>query len=303
MRVFLTGASGWVGSAVVPELLNAGHDVVGLARTTATAERLVAAGVAPVAGDLTDLESLRAGARGADAVIHLAYDHDFSRMGAAGEVDRAALRAFAEEFGGTEVPVIFASGLLGLPTHRVATEDDLLDADSWLPPRHKAELLSKQLAEQTGVRTSVIRMAPTVHGAGGDWGFITSYVESAIERGVAAFVEDGSHHWPAVHRSDAASLFRTAIENPGPGGSVLHACAENVPFKQISEAVARQLDVPLKRIEPEEATEHFGPAGPFFTLGAVVSSDATQARYGWKPVGPSLLQDIDDGVYTPAPGI
>ena len=297
MRVFVTGASGWIGSAVVPELLAAGHQVLGLARSDGSSAKFTELGVDVLRGDLADLDALRRGARVSDAVIHLAYDHDFTRMSQAGEHDRAAIDAFAEEYAGSKRPIVFASGLLGLPTGRKATEDDVHDPDLWLPPRFKAEILSKRLAEEQGVYTSVVRLAPTVHGAGGDWGFMTSYVESARRNGVAGYVGEGSHQWPAVHRSDAAALFRLAVERPG-AGAVLHAAAENVVFRHIAEAVARQLDVPVNSVPADDAVEHFGPVGPFFTLGVEASSAATRQRYGWRPVGPALLRDIDEGVYT-----
>jgi nucleoside-diphosphate-sugar epimerase len=297
MRVFVTGASGWIGSALVPELLGAGHQVVGLARSEASADKLAALGVEPLRGDLTDLDSVRRGARSTDAVVHLAYNHDFTRMTQAGEHDRAAIAAVGEEYAGSARPVVIPSGLLGLPTGRVATEQDAHDPHPWLPPRFKAEQLAFGLAEDHGVRTSVVRLAPTVHGAGGDWGFITGYVRIARERGTAGYVGDGSNLWPAVHRSDAATLLRLAIER-AELGAVLHASAENVMFREIAETVGRQLDLPVTSIPQERVDEHFGALGTFFAAGADVSSAATRERYGWRPSGPSLLDDLTSGVYT-----
>ena len=296
MRVFVTGGTGYIGSALIPELVAAGHTVLGLARSEEAGDTLRGLGAEAHRGDLGDISSLREGAQASDAVVHLAYNHDFSQMSSAGEVDRAALSAFAEEYAGTSRPIVGASGILGLPRDREVTEVDVHEAYDWLPPRDRAERLSKQFAETHGVMSSVVRLAPTVHGTS-DWGFITTYVQTARDRGTAAYVGDGTQTWPAVHRSDAATLFRLAIEKPV-AGEVLHGTAENVAMRDLADAVATKLGVSVSSIPAERATDHFGAVGHFFTLSAVASNAWTRARFGWEPSGPSLLQDIASGAYT-----
>lgn len=296
MRVFVTGGTGYIGSALIPELVAAGHTVLGLARSEEAGETLQGLGADALPGDLGDISSLRRGARASDAVVHLAYNHDFSKMSSAGEVDRAALSVFAEEYAGTSKPIVGASGILGLPQGREVTEEDVHEPYEWLPPRDRAERLSKQFAETQGVMSSIVRLAPTVHGPS-DWGFITTYVQTARERGTAVYVGDGAQTWPAVHRSDAATLFRLAIEKPR-AGELLHGAAENVPMRDLAEAVAAKLGVSVSSIPAEQAGDHFGAVGPFFALSAVASSARTRDIYGWEPSGPSLLEDIASGAYT-----
>lgn len=296
MRVFVTGASGWIGSSVVPELRGAGHQVLGLARSDASAAKIERLGAEVQRGDLSDLETLRKGAARTDAVLHLAYNHDFSQMEQAGESDRAALTAFARELAGSERPLVIASGLLGLPTGREATEEDVHEPHKGLPPRFRAERLAKEMAQEQGVWTAVMRLAPTVHGAG-DWGFITSYVAIARQLGTAYYIGDGANQWPAISRADAATLYRLSIERPRPG-AVLHGAAEHVAFVDIAEAVGRKLDVPVASVTAEEAEERFGALAAFYSLGVVVSSTATRETYGWEPTGPTLLEDIANGAYT-----
>ncbi|GAA2902478.1 SDR family oxidoreductase [Pseudonocardia halophobica] len=296
MRVFVTGASGWIGSAVVPELINAGHQVLGLARSDSAAATLETHRAEVLRGDMRDLDLLREGARKTDAVLHLAYNHDFSQMEQAGRADRDALTAFAEELAGSDRPVVIASGLLGLPVGREATEEDLHEAHEGLPPRFRAELLAKEWARERGVYTSVVRLAPTVHGVG-DWGFITSYVAIARQLGTAFYIGDGSNRWPAISRADAATLYRLSIERPR-AGAVLHGAAEHVAFRDIAEAVGRKLDLPVASLAPEAAQEKFGALATFYALGVAASTAATREHYGWEPSGPTLLQDIADGAYT-----
>jgi nucleoside-diphosphate-sugar epimerase len=296
MRVFVTGASGWIGSAVVPELIGAGHQVLGLARSDGAAAKIEALQAEVLRGDVSDLDALREGARTTDAVLHLAYNHDFSQMEQAGKADRAALTAFAEELAGSDRPVVIASGLLGLPVGREATEEDLHEVHEGLPPRFRAELLAKEWAREQGVCTSIVRLAPTVHGAG-DWGFITSYVAIARQLGTAFYIGDGSNQWPAISRPDAATLYRLCIERPR-AGAVLHGAAEHIAFRDIAGAVGRKLDLPVASLPPEAAQEKFGALATFYTLGVVASSAVTREQYGWKPSGPTLLEAIATGAYT-----
>jgi nucleoside-diphosphate-sugar epimerase len=289
MRVFVTGASGWIGSAVVPELLEAGHEVLGLARSDASAEKVSALGADVHRGTLDDVESLRAGAAEADGVVHLGYHHDFSQMREAAQLDRNAIEAFGDVLSEAGGPLVIASGVFGLVLSGVATERDTPDAS--VHPRIANAQTALSLAER-GVRSSVVRFAPTVHGPG-DHGFVATLVDLARRTGVAGYVGDGANHWPAVHRLDAARLVRLAIES-APAGSVLHAVDEQgIPTQEIAAAIGRSLDVPTES-RPEE---HFGWLGPFFALDAVVSNSLTRELLGWAPTHPGLLEDLDTGAY------
>ena len=304
MKIFVTGASGWIGSAVVPELLEAGHDVVGLARSEASAQKLEAAGVTIRSGDLDDPETLAKAANESDGVIHLAFQHEIAfgegNFAAAGAVDRKAVEAMGAALAGTDRPFVLASGLGGLAFGRPATEDDGLVPSAVTrvaPPgiRQATALLALSL-RGIAVRSSVLRLAPTVHGDG-DKGFIATYVGVAREKGVSCYVGDGAQRWPAVHRSDAARLARLAVES-APAGTVLHAVGEEgVPFRAIAEAIGRGLGVPTDSIAPENAIEHFGHVGPFAGLDFPASSAITQELLGWKATGPTLIEDIDEGHY------
>lgn len=292
MRVFVTGASGWVGSAVVPELINAGHEVVGLARSEASAGALAAAGADVHRGSLEDLDTLREGAAKSDGVIHLAFIHDFNHFEAANKVDRQAIEAMGSALEGSGRPLLIASGVLTTAQGRPATEDD-----PPLPgfPRSEAATITLDLAGK-GVRSSVVRLPPTTHGRG-DHGFIATIVGVARQRGVSGHVGDGSNVWAAVHRSDAARLYRLALED-ATAGSVWHAVAEEgVPTRAIAEVIGRHLDIPVVSIAPEESAEHFGWIGVFWGANAPASSTLTQQRLGWQPTGPSLLEDLEAGRY------
>lgn len=293
MRVFVTGASGWIGSAVVPELLAAGHDVLGLARSDASAASLAALGVDVHRGSLDDPDSLRAGAKAADGVVHLAYNHDFSRMADAAQTDREAIEALGSTLAGTGGPLVIASGVLGLAAGRTATENDRPDPS--VHPRVANAELAMSFATQD-VRASSVRFAPTVHGAG-DHGFIAVLVGVAREKGVSAYIEDGSNRWPAVHRNDAASLVRLAVEH-APSGSALHAVAEEgVPTRAIAEVIGRHLDVPVVSISAEQAGEHFGWIGMFFGMDSTASNERTRELLGWNPTHPGLIDDLEQGHY------
>ncbi|MGM1061988.1 SDR family oxidoreductase [Saccharothrix sp. Mg75] len=295
MRVFVTGASGWIGSAVVPELIDAGHEVVGLARSDSSAAALTAAGAEVRRGSLEDLDSLRAGAAESDGVVHLAFIHDFSAYEESGRVDLRAIEAFGAELAGSDRPLVIASGLIGLATGRVGTEHDRPAEDGPGAVRAVSARAALALAER-GVRSSVVRLAPTVHGDG-DPGFLAALIGTARDRGASGYVGDGANRWPAVHRFDAARLFRLALES-APAGSVLHGAAEEgVPVREIAEVIGRHLDLPVVPVAPERAAEHFGWLGAFLAADAPAASELTRELVGWRPTRPSLLDDLDQGHY------
>ncbi|MEO6089163.1 MAG: SDR family oxidoreductase [Umezawaea sp.] len=293
MRVFVTGASGWIGSAVVSELLAAGHEVVGLARSDASADAITALGAQVHRGSLDDVESLRSGAAKAEGVVHLGYHHDFSQMELAAQIDKDAIEAFGEVLARTGGPLVIASGVIGLGDGELATERDIPDPS--LHPRVANAQLTLSLADR-GVRSGVVRFAPTVHGPG-DHGFVATLVELAQRTGFAGYIEDGANRWPAVHRLDAAVLVRLAVES-APAGSVLHAIdEEGIPTREIAEAIGRSVGVPARSVPADQAGEHFGWLSRFFGIDSVVSSAHTRELLGWKPVQPGLLTVIDAGGY------
>ncbi|MEU1596779.1 SDR family oxidoreductase [Streptomyces sp. NPDC005708] len=304
MRVFVTGASGWIGSAVVPELIGAGHQVVGLARSDASAAALTAAGAEVRRGTLDDLEVLRGAAAASDGVIHLAFKHDiaFSEdfQGAA-DADRRAVETFGDALAGSGRPFVLASGTLGLAPGRVATEEDtgpdlsIEHLSSGPRTRMGTAQLALSLASRD-VRSSVVRLPPTVHGDG-DQGFMAALVGVARAKGVAGYVGDGTDRWPAVHRLDAARLFRLALEN-APAGSVLHATAdEGVQIRAVAEVIGRHLDLPVASVPQESAAEHFGWLAGFIALDSPASSTLTRELLEWQPTGPGLIDDLEKGHY------
>ena len=304
MRFFITGASGWIGSAVVPELLSAGHQVVGLARSDASAAALLAAGAEVRRGSIDDLDTLRSAAEAADGVIHLAFKHDIAFSGgfdAAAEADRLAIEAFGEALAGSDRPFAIASGVIGLSPGRVATERDGLADEHPTPlPGGPQQRLRNALATlalaSRGVRSSVLRFSPTVHGDG-DHGFMAALIGIAREQGVSGYVDDGANRWPAVHRSDAAQLVRLAVEQC-PAGSTLHAVAEEgVPIREVAEEIGRQLGLPVVSVPAAEAGAHFGWLGAFIGADSPVSSALTRELTGWKPTGPGLVEDLAQGHY------
>jgi nucleoside-diphosphate-sugar epimerase len=302
MRVFVTGASGWIGSAVVPELLGAGHEVVGLARSEASARSLEAAGALVQRGDLDDPEGLAKAANDSDGVIHLAFQHEVAFGGdfaSAGAADRCAVEAMGEALAESDRPFVLASGILGV-SHGLATENDgLVPSDEIRANpagRRAATALLTLSLRGIGVRSSVLRFPPTVHGDG-DNGFMAILVGIARARGVAGYVGDGANCWPAVHRADAARLARLAVES-APAGSVLHAVGEEgVPFREIADAMGRHLGIPTASVTLTDAFEHFAPLGPFVGLDAPASAHITQQMLGWEPTGPSLLDDLEQDHY------
>jgi len=295
MRVFVTGSSGFIGSAVVQELLGAGHDVLGLARSDSSAEALAAAGAEVHRGDLDDLDSLRAGAEASDGVIHLAYVHDFSKFEDNALIDRRAIEALGEVLAGSERPLVIANGTLMLAADgRTATEEDAGDPAARLGRRLNEQVLLG-LADR-GVRAASVRLPPTVHGEG-DHGFIPIIIGVAREKGVSAYVGDGSNRWPAVHRLDAAPLFRLALEQ-APAGTVLHGVGEEgVPVRKIAEAIGRHLDLPVVSVSADQAPEHFGFLGAFIGADSPASSALTRARFGWQAAQPGLIDDLEQGHY------
>jgi nucleoside-diphosphate-sugar epimerase len=298
MRVFVTGASGWIGSATVDELLAGGHEVVGLARTPAAAAALECKGATALSGDLDDLDALRRGAADVEGVVHLANKHDWADMETTNRTERTAVETLAGALVGTDRPLLLAAGVAGLVTGRPVRESDASPFTGPDAPRGGAENLALDHVAR-GVRAVSLRFAPTVHGAG-DHGFIAVLVEAARRTGVSAYVGDGSHTWSAVHRSDAARLVRLGLEQ-APAGSRLHVVAEEgVPTRQIAEAIGAALGLPVTSVTPEDAPGHFGFLGGFFGMDLGASSTWTQELLGWTPTGPTLLADLAAGAYTGA---
>jgi nucleoside-diphosphate-sugar epimerase len=294
MRILVTGASGWIGSAGVTELIAAGHHVLGLARNDEAAAKIKKLGAQVVRGTLDDPDSLRAAAAGAEGVVHLAYDHDFSRMDVAAQTDRAAIAAFADVLQGTGGPLLIASGTLSLAPGRVGTESDTPDPAAH--PRIANAAYTLGLAER-GIRPLVVRFAPTVHGGGGDHGFVATLAKIASAKGVSAYIGEGRNHWPAVHRLDAGKLVQLAIDKATPG-TVLHAVAEEgIATRDIAAALGRFLNVPVKSIAADRAAAHFGWIGMFFGADAPASSLRTRELLGWEPSHATLLEDIAAGHY------
>ncbi|XUL85807.1 SDR family oxidoreductase [Streptomyces galilaeus] len=299
MRVFVAGATGYIGSAVVRELLGAGHQVVGLARSDSAADALTRSGAAVHRGDIVDVDSLRAGAAAADGVVYAANQHisETTDPAARAKTELAAVEAIGAELAGTDRPFVVTSGVLGRTPGHLLTEETPTVPTVVTAPRLQAELSVLALSEH-GVRSSSVRLAPTVHGLGDARGFVPALIDVARTTGVSAFVGDGSNRWPSVHRRDAATLYRLALES-APAGTRLHAVAEEgVPFHEVARAIGRRLRVPAVGLTPDEASRHFtGFLAPFVPLDNPASSALTRQLTGWKPTHPALVPDIEEGHY------
>jgi nucleoside-diphosphate-sugar epimerase len=296
MRVFVTGASGFVGSAVVQELIAAGHQVLGLARSDESAKLLSAAGAEVHRGDIDDLDSLRSGAAMADGVIHTAFNHDFSKFQANCEADRRIITAMADVLVGSDRPLIITSGTgLLAGSGQVATEDVAPPAASSAMPRVASEEAAVA-AKERGVRALVVRLTPSVHGDG-DHGFIPALIDIARQKGIAAYVGEGLNRWPGVHRLDAAKLYRLALEK-GIGTGRYHAVDdEGVPMRDIAGIIGKHLNIPVASKSPQEAAGHFGWLAHFAAFDNPSSSILTRQWLGWEPIQSGLLADIDSPKY------
>jgi len=295
MRVFVTGASGWIGSAVVDDLLAEGHEVTGLARSDASAAAIEAKGAQVRRGDLDDLDGIRAGAEAAEAVIHLANKHDWSDPASSNAAERAATQTIGDALTGTGRPFLLASGV-AVAKDRAATEADASPNHGPDSPRGGSENLALEFVDR-GVRAVSLRFAPTVHGTG-DHGFIAILASIARRNGVSGYPGDGTNRWPAVHRLDAARLVTLGLHK-APAGARLHAIAEEgIPTREIAQAIGRAFDLPVTSIAPDVVQDHFGWIGTFFAMDLPTTSTATRELLGWTPSGPTLVEDLDAEAYS-----
>jgi nucleoside-diphosphate-sugar epimerase len=295
MRVFVTGATGFIGSAIVRELVQAGHQVLGLARNDAGADTLKHSNVEVHRGDLSDTESLASAARACDGVIHTAFIHDFSNMAAAGKTDRLAIEAFGDALANSGKPLVVTSGVAHLKPGQIGTENDAPDASSSASHRIASEVATLALAAR-GVRSSLVRLPPSVHGDG-DHGFVPALIRVAREKAASAYVGEGTNRWPAVHRLDAANLFRLVLEK-GIAGARYHGVAEEgVAARDIATVIGARLNVPAVSKTRAQVAEHFGWIGNFFAIDCPASSALTQETLGWRPTQAGLIADLDHPRY------
>lgn len=295
MRVFVTGATGFIGTAIVQELINAGHNVLGLARSDASAKKLIEAGADVHRGDLEDLDSLRRSADQSDGVIHAGFIHDFTRFKEVCEIDKKAIETIGEVLAGSNRPLIVTSGTALVSPGALATEDIIPDFNPAWP--RASEQTADALVKQ-GIRAAALRLSPSVHGDGDHHGFVPILVNTARQKGFSAYIGEGLNRWNAVHRLDAAHLFRLALEQATPG-TRYHGCAEEaITVKAIAEAIGKELNIPVKSIEPQAAAEHFGWFAHMAAIDCPASSKLTQERLSWHPTHSTLLADIENGVYT-----
>jgi nucleoside-diphosphate-sugar epimerase len=295
MRVFVTGASGWIGSAVVDELLATGHEVDGLARSDASAAALAAKGARVRRGDLDDLDGIRAGAEAAEAVIHLANKHDFANPAVSSAAERGAVQTIGDALAGSGRPFLLASGIVALAQGRPATEADVSPFHGPESPRGGSENLALEFADR-GVHPVSLRFSPTVHGTG-DHGFIAVLTAIAREKGVSGYPGDGTNRWAAVHVADAARMTVLGLAK-APAGSRLHAVAEEgVSTREIAEAIGRAYDLPVTSIASGDVQDHYGWIGGFFAMDGSATSARTRELLGWTPTGPTLIEDLDAGAY------
>jgi len=295
MRVFVTGATGFVGSAIVKELLSAGHQVLGLARSDASAAALAQTGAEVHRGTLEDLDSLRSAASTCDGVIHTAFIHDFSNIAASGVVDLHAIEAMGDVLVGSNKPLITTTGAALVAPGCLTTEDMHSDPNAPIRHRHASDKATIALASR-GVRSALVRLPPTVHGDG-DHGFVPMLINIAREKGSSAYQGDGENRWPAVHRLDAATLYRLVLEK-GTAGKNYHAIAEQgVPTRKIAEMIGQRLNLPVVSKSGAQYAEHFGWLGNFFAIDCPCSSEKTKAELGWKPLHRDLIDDLEQGTY------
>ncbi len=290
MRVFVTGATGFIGTALVQELIGAGHQVLGLARSEASAQKLTDAGAEVLFGDLEDLASLRKGAAETDGVIHAGFIHDFTRFAEVCAIDKKAIEVIGEVLAGSHKPFIVTSGTALVSPGKLATEAIKPPVSPGWP----------RASEQTGdaVGAAAVRLSPSVHGDDDHHGFVPILVNTAREKGFSAYIGDGQNRWNAVHRLDAANLFRLALENAEPGARYHASAEEAITVKAIAEAIGRQLNIPVKSISAEEAATHFGWFAHMAAIDCPSSSQWTQETLSWHPTHTTLLEDIESGIYT-----
>ncbi len=299
MRVFVTGASGFVGSAIVKELLASGHQVLGMVRSDSGAEKVAAAGADVHRGDLYNLESIKSGAAACDGVIHTAFNHDFSKFKENCETDRQVITAIASVLEGTDKPLIVTSGVGLVPgLGRLATEDDLPQSSDAIPRVASEE--AARAAAAKGVNTYIMRLPPTVHGAG-EFGFIPMVIGVDKAKGASAYIGEGANRWPAVHRVDAAALYRLVLEKQ-PSLRVFHAVAEEgIPFRNIAEAIGKGLNLPVVSKSGDEAAEHFGWFSHFAGMDCPASAAKSIEATGWQPAESGLIEDMFSGWYFELP--